>query len=65
LYPTVADRSNKHFLDGSKSTNNAYGKCTVEGVSRGFIPPDKKKGDIARVAFYMSQTYGVVYSKRQ
>jgi endonuclease I len=24
-----------------------------------------KNGDIARIAFYMSKTYGVVYSKRQ
>ena len=69
LYPAVgqinADRSNKPFLDALKSTENSYGKCHAESGSRGFLPPDNKKGDIARVAFYMSQRYGVVYSKRQ
>jgi len=69
LYPAVgqinANRSNKPFLDTLKTTKNTYGKCTVENGSRGFVPPDRRKGDIARVAFYMSQTYGVIYSKRQ
>jgi len=32
---------------------------------RGFAPPTTIKGDIARVAFYMSETYGIEYSKRQ
>jgi len=69
LYPTVgqinANRSNKPFLDSLKTIKNSYGNCNAESGTRGFIPPDDKKGDIARVAFYMSQTYGVVYSKRQ
>lgn len=69
LYPTVgqinANRSNKPFLDTLKTTKNSYGKCSAESGSRGFVPPDSRKGDIARIAFYMSRTYGVVYSKRQ
>ncbi len=33
--------------------------------SRVAIPDISIRGDIARVAFYMSETYGVTYSKRQ
>ena len=33
--------------------------------SRGFVPPNDRKGDIARVAFYMRDVYRVSYSKRQ
>jgi deoxyribonuclease-1 len=69
LFPTVgqinAERSNKPFVDTLKSVKKSYGICSAESGSRGFVPPDNKKGDIARVAFYMSKTYGVVYSKRQ
>ncbi|MBA6252861.1 endonuclease [Colwellia sp. MB3u-55] len=69
LFPTVgqinAERSNKPFVDTLKSLKNSYGKCSAESGSKSFVPPSNKKGDIARVAFYMSKTYGVVYSKRQ
>jgi endonuclease I len=45
---------------------NKYGKqCDAVEGKRGFVPPDHRKGDIARIAFYMSKTYGVIYSKRQ
>ncbi len=69
LMPAVgqinADRSNKPFVDYVTTEKNGYGKCTAVSGTRGFTPPDSIKGDIARVAFYMSKTYGVVYSKRQ
>lgn len=69
LIPAVgqinADRSNKPYLDKVKVVKEGYGKCTAVSGKRGFVPPDQVKGDIARVAFYMSKTYGVVYSKRQ
>jgi len=69
LYPAVgqvnADRSNKPFVDVSKNKVKTYGKCDIEIGSRGIVPPSNKKGDIARVAFYMTKTYGVTYSKRQ
>ena len=69
LYPAVgqvnADRSNKPFVDVAKNKVKTYGQCDVEIGSRGIVPPSNKKGDIARVAFYMADTYGVTYSKRQ
>lgn len=69
LFPAVgqinADRSNKPFVDATKSKVKTYGKCNIEIGSRGIIPPTDKKGDIARVAFYMTEKYGVTYSKRQ
>ena len=69
LYPAVgqvnADRSNKPFLDKVKTEKDSYGKCKAISGSRGFVPPANRKGDIARVAFYMAKTYDVVYSKRQ
>jgi len=69
LYPAVgqvnADRSNKPFVDTAKNKVKTYGKCDIEIGSRGIVPPSDKKGDIARVAFYMTEAYGVTYSKRQ
>ncbi len=69
LYPSVgqinADRSNKPFVDVAKNKVKTYGQCDIEIGSRGIAPPSNKKGDIARVAFYMAETYGVTYSKRQ
>ncbi len=69
LFPAVgqinADRSNKPFVDIAKSKVKNYGKCDIQIGSRGIIPPQNKQGDIARIAFYMSDKYGVTYSKRQ
>ena len=69
LYPAVgqinADRSNKPFVDTANTKVKTYGKCNVEIGSRGIVPPTDKKGDIARVAFYMTDKYRVTYSKRQ
>lgn len=69
LFPAVgqinADRSNKPFVNATKGKVKTYGKCDIEISSRGIIPPSDRKGDIARVAFYMTEKYGVTYSKRQ
>lgn len=69
LIPAVgqinADRSNKPYLDEVKVIKEGYGKCKAVSGKRGFVPPDHIKGDIARIAEYMSLTYGVVYSRRQ
>ena len=69
LMPAVgqinADRSNKPFVDKVTVEKSSYGQCTAVSGKRGFSPPASIKGDIARVAFYMNKTYGVVYSKRQ
>jgi deoxyribonuclease-1 len=69
LFPAVgqinADRSNKPFVDMAKTKVKNYGKCDIQIGSRGIVPPSSKKGDIARVAFYMSDKYGVTYSTRQ
>ena len=72
LRPTVgainAARSNKPFaetLSGKKETTyNGNGKKIVI-TSRVVIPDTSIRGDIARIAFYMNQKYGVTYSKRQ
>ncbi len=69
LFPAVgqinADRSNKPFVNVTKTKVKTYGKCDIQIGSRGIVPPKNKQGDIARVAFYMSEKYGVTYSKRQ
>jgi deoxyribonuclease-1 len=69
LFPAVgqinADRSNKPFVETVKNKVKSYGKCDIQIGSRGIIPPPDRKGDIARVAFYMGDKYGVTYSKRQ
>lgn len=61
-------RSNKPFAEvvsGKKETtyNTPYSKTILS--SRVIIPDAKIRGDIARVAFYMQDTYGITYSKRQ
>jgi deoxyribonuclease-1 len=69
LFPAVgqinADRSNKPFVDIAKNKVKTYGKCDIQIGSRGIVPPSDKKGDIARVAFYMQSSYGISYSQRQ
>lgn len=69
LYPAIgqinADRSNKPFLEHVSNKVKTYGQCDIKIGSRGIVPPTNKRGDIARIAFYMHETYGVTYSKRQ
>lgn len=72
LVPAVGQlnglRSNKPFAEkvsGKKEqTFNGAGKVFVV-TSRVAIPDVSIRGDIARIAFYMEDTYGVTYSKRQ
>lgn len=72
LVPAVGQinglRSNKPFAEkvsGKKEqTFRGNGKVFVV-TSRVAIPDRSIRGDIARVAFYMGETYGVTYSKRQ
>lgn len=63
-----ANRSNKPFaeqMSGAKpNTYNGNGK-QFKVTSRVAVPDASIRGDIARVAFYMRDTYGVSYSKRQ
>lgn len=69
LKPSVgqinADRSNKPYVDSISGNKKTYGQCPIEIGSRGMVPPANMKGDIARIAYYMSEKYGVTYSKRQ
>lgn len=69
LFPSVgqinADRSNKPFVNTVKNKVKTYGQCDIKIGSRGIVPPADRKGDIARVAFYLTDTYGVTYSNRQ
>lgn len=69
LWPAVgqinANRSNKPFVDEVIRIKEDYRKCESISGSKGFVPPNNKKGDIARIAFYMGKTYGATYSKRQ
>ena len=72
LRPSVgqinANRSNKPFSDSLSGkdpvTYRGNGK-TFKVSSRVAIPDKSIRGDIARVAFYMRDKYGVSYSKRQ
>ena len=69
LFPSVgqvnADRSNKPFVDKVKNKVKTYAQCDIQIGSRGMVPPSDRKGDIARVGFYMQRAYGISYSKRQ
>jgi len=69
LVPAVgqinADRSNKPFVNSVNTKSKSYGQCSTEISSRGIVPPNDRKGDIARIAQYMQSKYGVKYSKRQ
>lgn len=63
-----ANRSNKPF-SGTPSGENLVtyrgnGK-EIKITSRVAIPDVSIRGDIARIAFYMRDTYGVIYSARQ
>jgi len=60
-----ADRSNKPFVAKVKNKVKTYGSCPIKIGSRGIEPPKDKRGDIARIAFYLSDTYQLTYSKRQ
>lgn len=63
-----ANRSNKPFseqISGKKlTTYNGNGK-QFKVTTRVAVPDKSIRGDIARIAFYMRETYGVTYSKRQ
>jgi len=69
LFPAVgqinSDRSNKPFVESVNNKIKNYGSCDISIGSRGIIPPTDKKGDIARIAFYMGSRYQITYSKRQ
>lgn len=63
-----AYRSNKPFSDilSGKNQSNYHGRNKTFKVSSRVVIPDKTiRGDIARIGFYMSEKYGVSYSKRQ
>lgn len=70
LFPSVGeingDRSNYRWgmISGER---RAYGSCDIEVDSRirRAEPPEQVRGDIARVYFYMSETYRVRLSKSQ
>lgn len=70
LAPTVgelnADRSDRPYgiVAGEK---RQYGVCDFEvgGTPKVTEPPDNVKGDVARVWFYMSDTYGVKLTTEQ
>ena len=52
-------RSNDRYADLPKGSSD-FGECEVEDVRGSFEPPDCRKGDVARVWFYMAERYGVV-----
>ncbi len=51
-------RSNDRYSDLPDSTSN-FGGCPIEDAKGFFDPPDCKKGDVARVWFYMQLRHGV------
>ncbi len=51
-------RLNDRYSDLPDSTSN-FGGCPIEDAKGSFEPPDCKKGDVARVWFYMQLRYGV------
>lgn len=65
LFPAIgavnAVRSNKQYseLPGSEP---AFGICTAKIDGNRFEPPDRAKGQVARAALYMEDTYGPRYT---
>jgi len=54
------------YDDGSSSIEaHEWIVRSIQTSSRGIVPPNDRKGDIARIAQYMQSKYGVKYSKRQ
>lgn len=68
LFPAIgavnALRSNKQYsaLPGSTST---FGSCPAKIDGRRFEPPDRAKGQVARVALYMADSYPQYQLSRQ
>lgn len=62
LAPSVGQvnqrRSNDRYADLPDDTSN-FGSCQIEDTSGYFEPPPCRRGDVARVWFYMHETYGV------
>ena len=52
-------RLNDRYANLPKKTSD-FGKCEIEDMRGFFEPPDCRKGDVARVWFYMAERYGVV-----
>ena len=52
-------RLNDRYANFPKKTSN-FGKCEIEDTRGFFGPPDCRKGDVARVWFYIAARYGVV-----
>lgn len=61
-------RSNKPFAEkpsGKKLTTYSGNGKVIQITSRVVTPDPKIRGDIARIAFYMKDKYGITFSKRQ
>lgn len=71
LVPSVGevngDRSNYRFGMVTSSRHATYGDCPVkiDFKQRVAEPPANVRGDIARIYFYMSDSYGIRLSKQQ
>jgi len=51
-------RSDNRYADLPDNASD-FGVCEIEDTSNLFEPPDCHKGDVARIWFYMHDTYGV------
>jgi deoxyribonuclease-1 len=51
-------RSNDRYADLPDDTSD-FGACQIEDASDRFEPPACRRGDVARVWFYMHDTHGV------
>jgi deoxyribonuclease I len=64
LRPTVgelnADRSDKLYGVVTTRRDKNYGRCTFYTNTSVAEPPDKVKGDLARITLYMNQKYNLV-----
>lgn len=59
-------RSNKPFVETVKHKNQYnFGRCKIEMDRRSFAPPAALRGDVARIGFYLEETYGMKISARQ
>ena len=61
LVPTVGQINRLRRADryAELENGNTFGKCLIKDISGKFEPPDCKKGDVARIWFYMRHAHGV------
>jgi deoxyribonuclease-1 len=63
LVPSIGQinqyRGNLRYGGVGQDRGRVFGSCEVQVTERAFEPPDCRKGDVARIWFYMADQHGV------